>query len=152
MESKLNSDEIVELQERLNFLKKSFWKRLAFQLILIFGGLTAGIYLNHGGLFFGSLLALIVSIYINYQITWKWVAQLNSDINGGIKQKTEITISKVNKKHSFKEFILSNGIEISELELDAYDISASELQANDKLIVEFSPRKKYVFNAIKTDS
>lgn len=152
MESKLTSDEITELHESLNFLKKSFRKRLPFQLILVIGGLTAGIYLNHGGLFFGSLGALIVSIYINYQITWKWAAQLKSDIKTGVKQITEVTVEKVKKKPFFKEFRFNNGIEISELELEEYGVPSSKLKVNDKLTFEFTPKRKHVFNAKKTDS
>jgi hypothetical protein len=124
MQSKLTSDEIAELKEHLNLIKKLFRERIPFQLILIIGALTTGIYLKHGELFFGGIIALIVSVYINYQITWKWLAQLNSDIDTGIKQISEITIEKVRKKHAFKEFRFKNGIEITELELDEYGTGA----------------------------
>lgn len=152
MESKLTSDEIAELKENLNLLKKLFRQRIPLQLIIIIGALTVGVYLSHGGLFFGGIIALKVSVYINYQITWKWVAQLNSDINTGIKQIREVAIEKVRNKHSFKEFRFNNGIEISELELDEYGIPSSTLKVNDKLTLEFTPKRKHVFNATKTDS
>ena len=86
MESKLTADEIAELKEHLSLVKKIFRQRIPFQLIFIVGALTTGICLNHRGLTFGGIAALIVSIYIDYQITWKWVVQLNSDIDMGIKQ------------------------------------------------------------------
>ncbi len=95
---------------------------------------------------------MVVSIYINYQITWKWVAQLSSDINMGVKQILEVAIVKITQKQPFKEFQLTNGIEITEPELESYSISSSELQINDKLTVEFTPKRKYVFNAKKTSS
>lgn len=150
MESKLTSKEVFELEENRNSLKAFLKKLLPFQLIIIVGMFTSGIFFQSDNLIYAGIFTLFGSLYIDYSISLKWIIQLNEDIKQGRKFKQKLVIQRIKKGRIYTEVKMDNGLKINETEFEDFEISISEVQINKRFLIEFSPKKGYVFSIKKT--
>ncbi|MGK7392796.1 MAG: hypothetical protein ACNS60_20745 [Candidatus Cyclobacteriaceae bacterium M2_1C_046] len=150
MQNNLTNEELTGLQEQRNFLKESLKKRLPFQFIIIILAIITGIFIEYPPLIFAGIIAVLVSLYINYQISFKWIQELNIDIKSGYKSVELLKIKEIKKGRINNEVYMSNGLKINEAEFESFEISESDIKTGNHFIIEFSPKNRYIFNIERT--
>ena len=146
MKNQLTPEDVNAIETHLAILK-TISKKISIGIAaFLVVGLSIGMLLNHPPLIFGVLLALIMSIYTNYEISWKWISQLKKDLRDGHKIIEEPTIQKIKTNKTSKEAIMDNGLIVSFSEFESHTINRSLLSLNTRFVIEYTPNNKLILD------
>lgn len=151
MQIKLTNEELSSLYRHQNFIKKLLKRRIPFQFFMIILSIALGLYFQNLPLIIAGVIVVLISLYINYQISFKWIQELKKDIEYGFKFVEILEIKKIKKGRIYIEVIMNNGLKINEIEFESFDIPTSDLKTNKTFSIEFSPKNGYIFNIIPTE-
>ncbi|WP_200975291.1 hypothetical protein [Echinicola sp. 20G] len=118
-------------------------------IFIIIACAAAGIALQNINILIASVFAFILSVYINYQISWKWIIELKKDLRAGHKLVEKLRVVKIKSTKASKEVIMNNGLNIDFFEFEAHDIETNDLDMNSEFEVSFTPNNKFILD-IKT--
>lgn len=148
MEKSLTKQDLKFINESIQLLDS--WRRKIFSIstMAITGMILLMILLNESTelIIIIVILEIILTYFIWFVVFGKPSLRLKKDAERGVKIVQSATIQKLKIIKGQKSYFLSNGIKISEDDIDRDNLELNSINVGQKLTVTYTPYYKMVIN------
>lgn len=146
MEERLSQEDIELLQKGISF-HHQYGERI-FCAGIIFSIVSSAVIYALGARFIDSILILIwlilLTALMKYYAFERSKKQLEQDLQKGIKMLQTATIKKIKKGKEGKVYIMNNGLEVTDLDLDEDHIRRNNIVIGQQMILSLTPYHRMI--------